>query len=102
MSEADILAPNRDHSPAVATRALEDYRRARDAADRQRVLDYATLNAAAALTGTIESAQGSFANLTANGNPSREYLSRCAHWLIGSQVLQALRHQRPDDSGIHH
>ena len=85
MTEADILALYANHSPEVATRALEDYRRAREAADRQRVLDYATLDAAAALTGTIESAQGSFADLTANGNLSRAHVSRCVHWLIGSQ-----------------
>ena len=85
VTEADILALYRDHPPDLATRALEDYRRAREAADRQRVLDYAALDAAAALTGTIESAQGSFADLTANGNLSREHVSRCVHWLIGSQ-----------------
>jgi len=76
VSEADILALYRNHSPAVAARALEDYRRAREAADRQRVLDYATLDAAAALTGTIESAQGSFADLTANGNLSNTALQQ--------------------------
>ena len=65
VTEADILALYRDQSPEVATRAVGDYRRAREAADRQRVLDYATLDASAALTGTIESAQGSFADLTA-------------------------------------
>ena len=60
VSEADILALFRDHPPEAAARAAEDYRRAREAADRQRVLDYATLDAAAALAETIESAQGSF------------------------------------------
>ena len=56
-ARTDILALYGNHLPGVATRAVEDYRRAREAADRQRVLDYATLDAAAALTGTIESAQ---------------------------------------------
>ena len=88
VTEADILALYRDHPPELATRALEDYRRAREAADRQRVLDYAALDAAAALTGTIESAQGSFADLTGNGNLSREHLSRCAHGTIGSQASE--------------
>ncbi|MDE2763620.1 MAG: hypothetical protein OXK74_12685 [Gemmatimonadota bacterium] len=76
VGEADILALYRNQSPEVATRALEDYRRARAAADRQRVLDYATLDAAAALAGTIESAQGSFADLTANGNLSNTALQQ--------------------------
>ena len=88
VSEADILALYRDHPPEVATRALEDYRRARETADRQRVLDYATLDAAAALTRTIESAQVSFAGLTANGNLSRAHVSRCAHWLMGLQTSE--------------
>ena len=140
VTEADILALFRDHPPEAGARA---------AADRQHVLDYATLDAAAELAETIQRAQGSFAGLTANGNLSRVHVSRCAHWLIGSRAsemppelpqtssrprhpsatprcpsgagrvrgarrrgwrrqtgfscpLQALRHQRPDDSGIHH
>ncbi len=88
VSEADVVALFRDLPPGAATRAAEDYRRAREAADRQRVLDYATLDAASALAETIESAQGSFAGLTANGNLSREHLSRCAHWTIGSQASE--------------
>ena len=88
VSEADILALFGDHPPEAATRAVEDYRRAREAADRQRVLDYATLDAAAALAETIESAQGSFSGLTANGNLSREKVSRCVCWLIGSQASE--------------
>ena len=79
VSEADILALYRDHPPEAATRAVEDYRRAREAADRQRVLDYATLDAAAALAETIESSQGSFAGLAANGNLSKASLSRCGY-----------------------
>ncbi len=86
VSEADILTLYRDQPPEAATRALEAYRHSREAADRQRVLDYATLDAAAALAETIESSQGSFADLTANGNLSREHLSRCAHWIIGLQA----------------
>ena len=82
VSEADILALFRDHPPEVAARALENHRRARVGADRQRVLDYATLDAAAALAGTIESAQGSFADLTANGNLSRAHVTRCHNWLF--------------------
>jgi len=79
VSEADVLALFRHLPPQAARRAAEDYRRARLAADRQRVLDYATLDAAAELAETIESAQGSFAGLTANRNLSREHVSRCAH-----------------------
>jgi len=83
VSESDVLALYRNHPPDAATRAAGSYRRAREAADRQRALDYATLDAAAALASTIESAQGSFADLTANGNLSREHVSRCVYWLIG-------------------
>ena len=76
VTDADILALFTDLPPQAATRALEDHRRAREAADRQRVLDYAALDAAAALAGTIESAQGSFADLTANGNLSNTALQQ--------------------------
>ena len=86
VTEADILALFRDHPPEAATRAAENYSRAREAADRQRVLDYATLDAAAELAETIQSAQGSFAGLTANSNLSRAHVSRCVHWLIGLQA----------------
>ncbi len=99
VSEADILALFRDHPPAVAARALENHRRARVAADRQRVLDYATLDAAAALAGTIESAQGSFADLTANGNLSNTALQQAgvaaalSQGRINAALGQVLAHQ---------
>ena len=99
VTEADILALYRDHPPDLATRALEDYRRAREAADRQRVLDYAALDAAAALTGTIESAQGSFADLTANGNLSNTALQQAgvaaalSQGRINAALGQVLAHQ---------
>ena len=76
VTEADILRLFRDLPPQAATSALDEHRRARDAADRQRVLDYAALDAAAALAGTIESARGSFADLTANGNLSNTALQQ--------------------------
>ncbi len=88
VSEADILALYRDLPPRAATRAAQDSRRAREAADRQRVLDYAALDAAAALAETIESARRSFADLTANGNLSREHVSRCVRWIIGSCAFE--------------
>ena len=65
VGEADILALFRDQPPGAATRALEGYHRAREAADRQCGLDYATLDAAAQLAATIESAQGWIDDLTA-------------------------------------
>ena len=68
VSEADILELFRNRPAEVSSRAVEDYRQAKEAADRQRVLDYAMLDAAASLASTIESAQGSFDELTANGN----------------------------------
>ena len=99
VTEADILALYRDPPPELATRALEDYRRAREAADRQRVLDYAALDAAAALTGTIESAQGSFADLTGNGNLSNTALQQAgvaaalSQGRINAALGQVLAHQ---------
>jgi len=104
VGEADILALYRNQSPEVATRALEDYRRARAAADRQRVLDYATLDAAAALAGTIESAQGSFADLTANGNLSNTALQQAgvaaalSQGRINAAAAQVLAHQAAEQA----
>ncbi len=99
VTEADILALYRDQSPEAARRALDDYRRARLAADRQRVLDYATLDAAAALAGTIESARGSFADLTANGNLSNTALQQAgvaaalSQGRINAALGQVLAHE---------
>ena len=99
VSEADILALFRDHPPEVAARVLDNHRRARVAADRQRVLDYATLDAAAALAGTIESAQGSFADLTANCNLSNTALQQAgvaaalSQGRINAALGQVLAHQ---------
>ena len=104
VSEADILALYRNHAPEVAARAVDDYRRAREAADRQRVLDYATLDAAAALTGTIESAQGSFADLTANGNLSNTALQQAgvaaalSQGRINAATAQVLAHQAAEQA----
>ena len=99
VSEADILALFSGHPPEAATRALESYRRSREAADRQRVLDYAALDAAAALAETIESAQGSFAGLTANGNLSNTALQQASvaaalsQGRINAAAGQVLAHQ---------
>ncbi len=99
VSEADILALYRNLPPQAATRAAEDYRRAREAADRQRVLDYAALDAAAALAATIESAQGSFGGLTSNGNLSNTALQQAgvaaalSQGRINAATGQVLAHQ---------
>ncbi|WP_420449787.1 hypothetical protein [Candidatus Palauibacter sp.] len=99
VTEADVLALFRNLPPQAATRALEDYRRAREAADRQRVLDYAALDAAAALAGTIESAQGSFADLTSNRNLSNTALQQArvaaalSQGRINAAAGQVLAHQ---------
>ena len=99
VTEADVLGLFRDLPPQAATRALEDYRRAREAADRQRVLDYAALDAAAALAETIESAQGSFADITANGNLSNTALQQArvaaalSQGRINAAAGQVLAHQ---------
>ena len=76
VSESDILDLYRNLPPRAATRAAEDYRDAREAADRQRVLDYAALDAAAALAETVESARGSFGDLTSNSNLSNTALQQ--------------------------
>ncbi len=99
VNEADILGLFRNLPPQAATRALEDYRRAREAADRQRVLDYAALDAAAALAETIESAQGSFADLTSNRNVSNTALQQArvaaalSQGRISAAAGQVLAHQ---------
>ena len=104
VSEADILALFADHPPEAAARAAENYRSAREAADRQRVLDYATLDAAAALAETIESAQGSFAGLTANGNLSNTALQQAevaaalSQGRINAGVAQVLAHQAAQEA----
>ena len=83
VSEADILELFRNRPAEVSSRAAADYRRAREAADRQRVLDYAMMDAAASLASTVESAQGSFDELTANGNLSKASSSHCGYYIIG-------------------
>ena len=99
VSESDILALYRNLPPQAATRATADYRRAREAADRQRVLDYAALDAAAALAETIESAQGSFGDLTSNGNLSNTALQQAgvaaalSQGRINAAAGQVLAHQ---------
>ena len=104
VSEADILALFRGLPPEAATRAAWSYRRAREAADRQRVLDYATLDAAAALAETIQSAQGSFAGLTANGNLSNTALQQASvaaalsQGRIDAGVAQVLAHQAAQEA----
>ncbi|MCY3809897.1 MAG: hypothetical protein OXG58_10835 [Gemmatimonadetes bacterium] len=99
VAEADILGLYRNLSPQAATQAVEDYRHAREAADRHRVLDYAALDAAAALAETIESAQGSFGDLTANGNLSNTALQQAgvaaslSRGRINAAAGQVLAHQ---------
>ena len=99
VSEADILELYRSHPAEVSSRAAEDYRQAREAADRQRVLDYAMMDAAASLASTIESAQGSFDELTANGNLSNTALQQAqvaaalTQGRINAAVAQVLAYQ---------
>lgn len=99
VSESDILDLYRNLPPQAATRAADDYRRAREAEDRQRVLDYAALDAAYALAETVESAQGSFASLTANGNLSNTALQQAgvaaslSRGRINAAAGQVLAHQ---------
>ena len=99
VSEADILGLFRNLPPQAATRAVEDHRRAREAADRQRVLDYAAFDAAAALAATIESAQGSFGDLTSNRNLSNTALQQAglaaalSEGRINAAAGQVIAHQ---------
>ena len=105
VSEGDILALFSGQPPEAATRALDGYRRSREAADRQRVLDYAALDAAAALAETIESAQGSFDDLTANGNLSNTALQQArvaaalSQGRINAAAGQVLAHQAAMEAG---
>ena len=105
VSEADILALYRNLPPRAATLALEDYRLAREAADRQRALDYAALDAAAELASTIESARGSFSGLTANGNLSNTALQQASvaaalsRGRINAAVGQVLAHEAALEAG---
>jgi len=105
VSEADILALYRNLPAQTATRAAEDHRRARQAADRQRVLDYAALDAAAALAETVESARGSFAGLTANRNLSNTALQQArvaaalSQGRIDAAAGQVLAHRAAAEAG---
>ena len=76
VSEADILELYGNQPPAASARAVGDYRRSREAADRQRVLDYAMMDAAAALTAAVAGAESSFGELAANGNLSNTALQQ--------------------------
>ena len=76
VTEADILALYGNQPPEASTRAVGDYRRSRGAADRQRVLDYAVMDAAAALTAAVAGAETSFGELSANGNLSNTALQQ--------------------------
>ena len=92
VSESQLLSLYRTDPPQVAVRAARDWRRARDDADRQRVLDYALLDAAASLAETVEGAEGSFDELAANGNLSATALqqARVAAALSQGRVHGAL------------
>lgn len=89
VGEADILDLYRNRPAEESARAVADYRRTREAADRQRVLDYAMMDAAASLASTVEGAQSSFDDLTANGNLSNTALQQ-------AQVAAALTQGRID------
>ena len=99
VSEADILELFRNRPAEASSRAVEDYRQAKEAADRQRVLDYAMMDAAASLASTVESAQGSFDDLTANGNLSNTALQQAqvaaalTQGRINAAVAQVLAYQ---------
>ena len=92
IGEADVLELYRDRPAEVSARAMEDFRRAREAADRQRVLDYAMMDAAASLASTLQSAQGSLDDLTANPNLSNTALQQAevAAALTGGRIDAAV------------
>ena len=89
VSEADVLALYGHRPPEASARAVDGYRRSREAADRQRVLDYAMMDAAAELTATVAGAETSFGELAANGNLSNTALGQ-------AQVAAALTQGRLD------
>ena len=89
VSEADILDLYRDRPADESVRAVAHYREDREAADRQRVLDYAMMDAAASLASTVDGAQNSFDDLTANRNLSNTALQQ-------AQVAAALTQGRID------
>ena len=99
VDEAEILALYRHLPPQTGARVLADYRRSRQVDDRQRVLDYAALDAAAALAATVESARGPFADLTANRNLSNTALQQAgvaaalSQGRINAAMGQVLAHQ---------
>ena len=99
VSEADILELFRNRPAEASSRAVEDYRQAKETADRQRVLDYAMMDAAASLASTVESAQDSFDDLTANGNLSATALQQAqvaaalTQGRINAAVAQVLAYQ---------
>ena len=99
VSEADILELFRNRPAEASSRAVEDYRQAKETADRQRVLDYAMMDAAASLASTVESAQDSFDELTANGNLSNTALQQAqvaaalTQGRINAAVAQVLAYQ---------
>ena len=96
VSEADILELFRNHPAEVSSRAVEDYRQAREAADRQRVLDYAMMDAAASLASTVESAQGSFdehGNLSNTALQQAQVAAALTQGRISAAVAQVLAYQ---------
>ena len=76
VSESDILEIYRDLSPEDSQRALEAWRRQRQEADTQLVLDHTVADAAAALAKTLKDAQSSIDKLRNQKNKSDTALAQ--------------------------
>ena len=85
VSEADILELFRNRPAEASSRAVEDYRQSQVRPPTASACStYAMMDAAASLASTVESAQGSFDDLTANGNLSRSVLKSL--WLLDHRL----------------
>jgi len=83
--ESDILELYRNLSPEDSQKALESWRRQRQEADTQLVLDHTVADAAAALAKTLQDAQGSIDKLRNQKNKSEKALAQAQVTGIATQ-----------------
>ena len=83
--ESDILAIYRNLSPEDSQKALESWRRQRQEADTQLVLDHTVADAAAALAQTLKDAQASIDKLRNQTNKSEKALAQAQVTGIATQ-----------------
>ena len=85
MRESDILDLYRNLSPEDSQKALESWRRQRQEADTQLVLDHTVADAAAALAKTLKDAQASIDKLRNQKNKSEKALAQAQVTGIATQ-----------------